>query len=270
MRLRVALPLVFLMLLLTRALGIAQSYAPAVNYPAAAPQGLAFGDFNEDGNVDVVVADSTAASLTFFAGRGDGTLAAEAILPAGTAPYDLASGDFNGDGHLDLVVTLTNAKTFQVLFGNGNGTFQAPQSISIAGLASTATVGQVVVADLNHDNKPDVLIATDSGVAVFINTGGSFAQLSNLDGTKTVSNIAVGDLNSDGNLDVTLTESGFNANGDTIENVLYALGNGDGSFQPMSSVASVAGTPAGLVLADLNKDGRLDIVVSNSGGIVGI
>jgi hypothetical protein len=74
MKLRWAVPLVFFVVLALCLAGMAQNYAPATNYPTnAAPQGLARGDFNEDGKPDFAVTDFNAALIQIFPGNGDGT-----------------------------------------------------------------------------------------------------------------------------------------------------------------------------------------------------
>lgn len=87
--------------------GLAQNYAPAVNYSTQAlPIALAKGDFNKDGNLDVVVANSGSSSLSLFPGSGDGTFGAPTIIPVSpdpnSQPVSVAAADFNGDGNLGI------------------------------------------------------------------------------------------------------------------------------------------------------------------------
>ncbi len=84
---------------------------PAVSYPAgASPTAVVVGDFNNDGKVDVAVAnDLNPGTVSVMIGNGDGTLQAPLNYIAGRNPGQLAAGDFNGDGFVDLVA------------GNGDG-----------------------------------------------------------------------------------------------------------------------------------------------------
>src|SRR5690242_199985 len=101
MKLRWAVPLVFLVLFLLRIVGVAQNYAPAINYPTGpGPVGVTQGDFNEDGNLDVIAADFNASSVTFFPGKGDGTFGPSSNIAVSAGPFSIASGDLDGDGHL--------------------------------------------------------------------------------------------------------------------------------------------------------------------------
>ena len=76
---------------------------------AAYPRGLALGDFNADGNLDVVAERASDNTLSVLLGQGDGTFQPPAalLLPGGTLPHArfMGVGDINNDGRLDLAVT---------------------------------------------------------------------------------------------------------------------------------------------------------------------
>src|SRR6266851_1780246 len=97
----------------------AQNYAAAVNYGTQLqPLGIVTGDFNRDGNPDVIATNFGSSSLSFYPGNGDGTLGIPAGVVIGAHPNFIAAADFNGDGVLDVAVSLANSQSFQVLFGN--------------------------------------------------------------------------------------------------------------------------------------------------------
>jgi len=99
-------------------------------YPAGSnPFDLAIGDFNSDGNRDVIVAANPPVLLL---GNGDGTLqAAESIGTIPSNPTGVAVGDFNRDGNLDVVFAVSGGAV--VYLGNGNGTFGAGTTVSSGG-----------------------------------------------------------------------------------------------------------------------------------------
>src|SRR5260370_19305868 len=149
----------------------AQNYALAVNYATGTgPAGVAVGDFNHDGNSDVVVANDGASSLSLFLGKGDGTFNSAVTIPVGSAPVSVAVADFDGDGNLDLAMSLAGSSAVQVVFGYGDGTFQSPVTIPVPSLGNTF-LGQIAAADLNGDGHPDLLVATASGLYAFLNDG---------------------------------------------------------------------------------------------------
>src|SRR4030095_14396396 len=79
------------------------SFAPAVSYAAGAdPREIIAADFNNDGQLDLVVANPTANSVNVLLGNGNGTFQSPKSSAAGDNPISIAVGDFNADGKLDL------------------------------------------------------------------------------------------------------------------------------------------------------------------------
>lgn len=137
---------------------------PLLNVRYDAP--VAPGDFNGDGNADIVsVSDSVAVLL----GRGDGGFHSPIHHSAnGTVHTAVATADFNGDGKLDVVVANGDAGTVSVMLGNGDGT------LTYAGAFATgASPSGVAVGDFNGDGHPDVAVANAGSktLAVLLNDG---------------------------------------------------------------------------------------------------
>src|SRR5262249_18284035 len=102
------------------------------------PYGLVSGDFDEDGILDLAVANQNADpaipagpgiapyayDVSILLGNGDATFKPERRIPAGNLPYGLFTADLNGDGHLDLLTTNQGTNDVSVLLGNGDATFQ--------------------------------------------------------------------------------------------------------------------------------------------------
>jgi hypothetical protein len=146
------------------------TFGSAVNYAAGTgPSGVGVGDFNEDGNLDLAVADRTGNNMSILIGNGDGTFQAPTGYATSGGPVGLAVADVNGDSNLDVVVCSLNMNVADVLLGNGDGTFQAFLAYPAGTQARI-----VAIADLNLGNAPDLAVAdSGGGVDVLLNNGGT-------------------------------------------------------------------------------------------------
>src|SRR4051794_18832161 len=123
------------------------------------PDSAVYGDFDEDGLIDVAYTTSTDRLRHVALNRGNGLFMP---LPASAAIFDgsslvlAASADMNRDGHLDLLYYTVNG-VLGVSFGDGHGAF-APVILSFA-----AATTQRWVFDVNHDGIPDFIEALTAG-----------------------------------------------------------------------------------------------------------
>ncbi len=246
---------------------------------------MAVADVNGDGKPDMIVANRCAKStraqcdpglvkgaVTVLLGNGDGTfLPAVNYGSSGLFNFSVAVADFNGDGKIDLVVTnaygCLNNKcphgSVDVRLGNGDETFQSSAAYDSGGAGARS----VAVADVNGDGKPDLVVANadDSTVSVLLSKGdGTFsgAVVYNPGGLGPVS-VAIADVNGDGKLDLVVANSCASSGCLQSGGVGVLLGNGDGTFLPAVVYGSGASQPISLAVADVNGDGKADIVVAN-------
>jgi M6 family metalloprotease-like protein len=215
--------------------------------------------FNDTSTQTVLGTAAPSGFQTLFTGT--------ATAPQSSGTQDIALGDVDGDGHLDMVVASYNGGSnwISVSLGNGDGTFRT--AVPISTLPGDNNGGPaVVLADVNGDGKLDVLAASWAGYGldVFLGNGdGTFGPEAHYALDSSYANsIAVGDFNGDGKLDA-VTSDPFGAT------ISILLGNGDGTFQTEHPFPTDT-TPEAVTVADLNKDGRLDIAVTNTTGTVSI
>jgi hypothetical protein len=178
---------------------------------------------------------------------------------AGGDPRAVVTGDFNGDGILDLAVADHTGHSLSVLLGKGDGTFQSPRFLDTDYRGYALAVGH-----FHNANILDLVVTESNRIDVFLGNGdGSFqAPVPYNVGMDPLSPV-VGDVNGDGFDDIVVV----NQTSHTLS-ILY--GNGDGTFQDaVTPDFRIAGVPWSVALADLDNDGKLDLVTGNSDGTYG-
>ncbi len=184
-------------------------FSPGTSFPTAVrTTDLLTGDFNEDGKVDVAVADDSAAgpsSVEIRLGTGTGGVGAfgPAILMTVGAQARLSLvGDMNGDGHADLGLLDGQPAHFSLLYGDGTGHFDAPVEI----VPASSMPGSVVSGDVNGDGRRDLVVLPSSGESLhlLLNDGlGGFTASGDLPSPP--GQLIVSDLTGDGKLDLLIT-----------------------------------------------------------------
>lgn len=157
------------------------SFASAVNHTLSLPEprSIATGDFNGDGNPDLLIGDADGALIELLGdGRGELRVAAE-IVHLGSA-VSLAVGDFNRDGIPDVAVSDFNGNAVTILLGSGGGLFHTAWSFP---LPQRGTTYYLAAADFNNDQIPDLVITSgnDGTFVVMLGNGnGTFTYAPNL------------------------------------------------------------------------------------------
>jgi hypothetical protein len=225
------------------------------DFPLSAtdPGGVAIGDFNADGNLDLAVTDEQHETLTILLGQNNGGFIVSGTYQTGFFPGSVAVADFNGDGKLDVVIGNWLDSSVSVFLGNGNGQFGTG---IITDIGSNASI--IAVADFNHDGKTDIAVTdnSDSLIAVLLGKGdGTFQPYVDYSTPSQTIGIVAADFNHDGNIDLAVADTNNN-------DVVVFLGKGDGTFSPAASFAA-GQLPVQLVTGDFNNDGILDLVVAD-------
>ncbi|HEY6348121.1 MAG TPA: VCBS repeat-containing protein [Candidatus Angelobacter sp.] len=231
---------------------------------------IAVGDFNNDGKLDIVAATGQSHFVDVLINEGNRTFSVESILLPGW-PSWVAVADFNNDGKQDFAVSSFRLETgtfeIQIFLGNGEGGFTAGQVLQLPFFQTF----NVIARDLNKDGKID-LVDLGSPATVFLGNGdGTFtnAQTLNAPNGGTYTAGSVGDVNGDAAPDLFLTNDQFCGEGcSSIKSLDSWVNDGTGHFtlkqslQPTNSSGDNSG-----VLADLNYDGKLDMVFEADPGL---
>ena len=222
-------------------------YEVPSNSPGAGePLDSAISDVTDDGIPDLVTFAADPPAIAVFAGTGDGTFAASAEYTS--LPADAGDGtfeDFDGDGGVDLVVHTYNPQ-FYVYVSNGDGTYR--RSATIGGRIGTPSVG---TGDFDGDGHADLVHHSNNTLALFAGNGDG-----TLDEPLTASHslptgFRVGDVNGDGRDDL-------------VFGGIVLLGSPSGTFTRVEYEPSTSLPP--VVVADLNEDGKLDLVREDFAG----
>lgn len=229
------------------------------------------GDFNSDGNLDLVRANSLTSGVTVYMGNGDGTFREGKGYETGPLRvYKIITADVNNDGMFDIITanygTGSNQGSVSILLGNGDGTFQESSVLEASGW-----VFSVIAGDFDGDGHVDLAtIIHDNIVSVFMGKGdGSFQTKQDYitGGTAWRGARAIGaaDFNGDGKPD--LATATFGA-------ISVLIGNGDGTFQPRKDFSwplYKVSAYVSLVTGDFNMDGKIDLAsVANENHVASI
>lgn len=125
--------------------------------PGRKPTDIVVGDFNQDGNPDLLVGDDDG-TLTLFLGDGTGKMASAGTVAHVSSVVSIAVGDFNHDGILDVAVSDWRASAVEVLLGTGKGSLQSAGSFP---LRMPGKSPHITVADFNGDGIPDLAVVYD-------------------------------------------------------------------------------------------------------------
>jgi hypothetical protein len=220
-------------------------------------------DVNADGTVDLAIANRDGDSLSVFLNSGSGVFVPGVgrTFAVQSRPYAITAADFNGDGNPDLAVALLGDDQVAILMGTAVGIFSAPALFDVMGDSPR----DIEAGDFDNDGNADIATVNreDDTVSILLGNGdGTFQMATTVSVRDNLraqpEGIALGDFNGDGNLDFAVTRSFSTQSG-----LAVALGDGAGGFGDLIE-AETGADPRGVVAADMNGDGYLDLCTSNN------
>ncbi|CAF1411817.1 unnamed protein product [Adineta ricciae] len=229
----------------------------------SSPNSISIADFNNDHQLDSVVANQNSNNIGVFLGLVDGLFSNQTIYSTTLRAYpkSVNTADINKDQNMDVIVTCLWSSKIAVLLGFGNGTLSNQIYFSFP---TDAGPTETAVGEFNNDGHLDIVVTLQFAREIAVLQGysnGSFSPVTNYYlGIDSYPNaLSIADLNNDSFLDIVIASNS--------EGRLYIFqGYGDGTFVDGITLSTGLNLlPRSLLIADLNKDKFWDIAVANSG-----
>jgi hypothetical protein len=246
--------------------------APGSPFPAGhLPNDIAVADMNNDGHLDLVIANHQSPYLRVFLGGGTGRFRLAPGSPIDVHsyphPHGVVVADFNSDGNPDAVTDSWGNNQIELLLGDGSGVLITPGTFFRTG---RRPYERLRTADFNHDGHPDIVTTNLDDDTVSILLGDGHGSLHNAPGSPFPAGakpwqVAIDDLNHDGNPDLIIIPYQRDIAGPSQNAVTVLLGDGRGGFQPIPGSPLALGDcrdPNSVAAGDLTGHGAHTIAVA--------
>ncbi len=219
------------------------------------------GFVDSDSDIDIAAAGEGSGIEVWLGNGGGSWTPASTGLPSNGEHYGICLGDLNRDGNTDLVAGSDSG--VKAYLGNGGTGWNSASS----GLPGSGTYHSINITDVNNDGNHDIVSSGQNGIYIFTGNGGAGGTMkwesnsSGLPNFATHGQIATGDVDNDGNID--LLTGQMDGNG-----VKLYLGDGGAGgacdWTRYTQGLPTAGAYSGSFMTDVDNDGDLDIIVSDS------
>lgn len=234
---------------------------------------LAVADFNGDGAPDILFVNNQHQNNELYINGGKGKFSdLSNRIPVTGAFTTVATADINGDGSVDIMIGGIGQNL--VLINNGNVFFTNQTTDRLPGRLDRTQ--DIAFADITGDGRLDIVVANEDNNRALINAGSGFftdqssSRIPFISEVEETRDINIADLNFDGALDLYFGNSGFQAGSNAQDRLLINNGSGIFSDQTSNRLPSFTTDTFDAAMADLDKDGDLDLIIGNYNGGVRI
>ncbi len=218
------------------------------------PRSVAIADVNLDGLIDIITANGREDSVSVLLGESTGGFLSASTYAVDDGPISVVTGDVNNDGKPDIITSNLDDNSVSVLYGKGSAGFETVKNFN-AGFNPY----HLVVTDLNMDGHLDIVTGSNGNtVHVLMGNASGFSAVNDFTVGNNPRSIAVADLNNDGFKDIVSANST-----DSDVSVLIALPSG-GYLASVNYSLGVLGDTGSVTILDVDLDGQLDVVVTDS------
>jgi hypothetical protein len=234
---------------------------------SGAGTGVAWGDYDGDGKLDLYLTKSGGQANRLFRNNGNDTftdVAAAAGVNVAQSSRGVAFGDYDNDSHLDMYVTSTTSQPALLYHNQGSGAFT--DVAAAAGVVNDGTARTGPWGDYDNDGDLDIYVAKSGANFLFRNDGAGFTEVAGPAGVADTGDsrgAEWADYDNDGDQDIFVGNVDFDK---------LFRNRGDGTFEDVTAVAGVAGVSGtgstrGVAWGDYDNDGFLDLYVANISGV---
>lgn len=236
------------------------------------PTSVALVDINDDGKLDLAIANQSAASIAVLLNTTDKaasvpTFAEQQTFATRSGPNSVTFGDVNGDGKVDLAVADLTASCVSVILnttpkGAGSASFSGQKTFATGGLPMSLAMG-----DLNGDGKLDLAVANGAtgNLSILMNNTGADGSL-DFQEQKTFATggsartVVIGDVNGDSKPDLAVTAQSM-GNVAVLMNTTSTTSATPFFSSPQTFTSG--SQPFAAAVADVNSDGKSDVIITN-------